>query len=136
MKFEIMPRFPIFGQWKTDWNQGYNMPTQEHLYQHKKNSEKFTLEVDFMHSYYDSLTETYKVRVILPEGAENIEIEFPDMCGVKEEDIKMSKYFGTLDYFGRPTIEITKKNAVFSLCYQTLKVHYTFGATQIYQEPL
>jgi len=30
--FQIEPRFPIFGQWNTDWNQGYNMPTQFHLF--------------------------------------------------------------------------------------------------------
>ena len=30
--FNIEPRFPIFGQWKTDWNQGYQMPTEHHLF--------------------------------------------------------------------------------------------------------
>lgn len=32
VNFKIEPRFPIFGQWKTDWNQGYNIPTKYHLY--------------------------------------------------------------------------------------------------------
>lgn len=67
--FELQPRFPIFGSWKTDWNQGYNMPTRHHLYQDVKNTNEHTLEVDFMHGYDKSLTETYTVKVILPEGA-------------------------------------------------------------------
>jgi oligosaccharyltransferase complex subunit alpha (ribophorin I) len=32
VSFRIEPRFPIFGQWKTDWSQGYNMPTRYHLF--------------------------------------------------------------------------------------------------------
>lgn len=28
----IEPRFPIFGQWNTDWNIEYNMPTKYHLF--------------------------------------------------------------------------------------------------------
>ena len=49
--FNIEPRFPIFGQWKTDWNQGYNMPSQYHLYKDMKDSSLHTLEVDYMHAY-------------------------------------------------------------------------------------
>jgi oligosaccharyltransferase complex subunit alpha (ribophorin I) len=32
VKFRLEPRFPLFGQWKTDWNQGYSMPTRYHLF--------------------------------------------------------------------------------------------------------
>jgi oligosaccharyltransferase complex subunit alpha (ribophorin I) len=30
--FDIDPRYPLFGQWKIDWNQGYNVPTRYHLF--------------------------------------------------------------------------------------------------------
>lgn len=33
--FNIDFRFPIFGQWKTDFNMGYNMPSNYHLYTDK-----------------------------------------------------------------------------------------------------
>ena len=77
--FNIEPRFPIFGQWKTDWNQGYMMPTAFHLFQSPSDSTKHSLEVDFMHAYDHSLTEDYTVRVILPEGATNIHVELPGL---------------------------------------------------------
>lgn len=32
VRFRIEPRFPVFGQWKIDWSQGYNMPTRYHLF--------------------------------------------------------------------------------------------------------
>jgi len=35
VSFEIAPRFPVCGQWKTDWHQGYNSPTKYHLYTKK-----------------------------------------------------------------------------------------------------
>lgn len=102
--FQIEPRFPIFGQWKTDWNQGYNMPTAYHLFQNVKNMNQHTLEVDYMHSYDKSLTSDYTVRVILPEGADNIQVDLP----FDVDSITIDRYFGTLDFFGRPMITIKK----------------------------
>ena len=102
------------------------MPTQFHLFQDVKNNLEHTLEVDFMHGYDKSLTEDYAVKVILPEGAQNIRVILPSGCGITEENISMSKFFGTLDWFGRPQVKISKKNAVHDLCDDTLRVKYTF----------
>jgi len=135
VNFHIEPRFPIFGQWKTDWNQGYNMPTKYHLFQQKKNLKMHTLEVDFMHAFDKSLTEEYTVKVVLPEGARNIKLELPS--NINTDSIEMSKFFGTLDYFGRPQITIKKSNVVHDLNDVTLKVHYEFdNAVDIYLEPI
>jgi hypothetical protein len=61
-----------------------------------------------MHAYDKSLTEDYTVRVILPEGASNIHVELPGQLEGKLDSIEMTKYFGTMDYFGRPTIVMKK----------------------------
>mmetsp|Transcript_13825 Transcript_13825/g.23582 ORF Transcript_13825/g.23582 Transcript_13825/m.23582 type:complete len:155 (-) Transcript_13825:46-510(-) len=103
------------------------MPTEFHLFQDNANPNEHTLEVDFMHAFDKSLNEDYTVRVVLPEGATNIKVELPSICGVSEENISMGKFFGTLDYFGRPEITITKKNAVHDLCDQLLVVKYHFN---------
>ena len=126
VNFHLEPRFPIFGQWKTDWNQGYNMPTSYHLFQDVKNSLEHTLEIDFMHGYDKSLTEDYTVKVILPEGSSNIRVIMPSGCGITNEHISIGKYFGTLDWFGRPELKIHKTNVVHDLCDDTLRVKYTF----------
>lgn len=134
VSFDIEPRFPIFGQWKTDWNQGYNMPAGMHLFQDKKSASEYTLEVDFMHAYDHSLTEDYTVKVILPEGATDIRVEMPSSCEISKSDVTMEKFFGTLDYFGRPTVVISKQNVVHDLCDQALTVKYTFNSSNIYIE--
>ena len=105
---------------------GYMMPTQYHLYRDLKNDLEHTLEVDLMHGYDASLTEDFHVRVILPEGASDIRVIMPEGC-VSEEMISMNKYFGTLDFFGRPTVNINMKNVVYDLCNDTLRVKYRFN---------
>ena len=102
------------------------MPTQFHLFQDVKNNNEHTLEVDFMHGYDKSLTEEYIVKVILPEGAKNIRAILPSGCGITTEDISMDKFVGTLDWFGRPSLQISKTNVVHDLCDDTLRIKYSF----------
>jgi len=133
--FNIEPRFPIFGQWKTDWNQGYQMPTHHHLFQDKARPDRHTLEIDFMHAYDKSLTEDYTVKVILPEGAHDIKVELAG--DIEPNSVDVGKYFGTLDYFGRPEIAIKKTNAVHEICDSTFRVTYTFdNQKDLYLEPI
>lgn len=73
--------------------------------------------------------------MILPEGAQNIKLEL--VGAIEPDSIDTSKYFGTLDYWGRPTVIINKKNAVHEVCDSTLRVTYTFDNTKdLYLEPL
>lgn len=76
------------------------MPTEYHLFQDKKNPSLYILEVDFMHAFDKSITEDYVVKITLPEGATNIKLELAS--DINPDSIEMGKYFGTLDYFGRP----------------------------------
>jgi Ribophorin I len=76
------------------------MPTEYHLFQEKKSPSLYILEVDFMHAFDKSITEDYVVKIILPEGATNIKLELAS--DINPDSIEMGKYFGTLDYFGRP----------------------------------
>lgn len=111
------------------------MPTQQHLYQNPLNTKEYTLEVDFMHAWDKSLTEDYTVRVILPEGAHNIKLELP--FHVTGADITTEKYFGTLDFFGRPALRIHQKNAVHDICDGLIRVKYEFdGTTMMMMEPI
>jgi len=80
------------------------MPTEKHLFINPSNKKEHTLEVDYMHAWDKSSTEDYTVRVILPEGASNIKLELPFQ--VTGADVSVGKYFGILDYFGRPEIII------------------------------
>jgi oligosaccharyltransferase complex subunit alpha (ribophorin I) len=88
-----------------------------------------------MHAWDKSLTEDYTVKVILPEGAHNIKLELP--FHVTGAEISMEKYFGTLDFFGRPAIRINKSNAVHDICDGLIRVKYDFdNSTQLLIEPI
>ena len=71
---EIEPRFPVFGQWNTDFNLSYNMPTRYHLHYDADHPQNYVLNFTFMHNFEDILTENYTLKVILPEGATNIKV--------------------------------------------------------------
>ena len=124
VEFTIEPRFPVFGQWKTDWNQSYSMPSEYHLFKDKADQSKFTLEIDLMHAYDKSLTQDFETSIILPEGAYDISLELAS--DVQPDSIVMDKYFGTMNYFGRPRIIIKKSNAIHDICDSTLRVRYSF----------
>jgi oligosaccharyltransferase complex subunit alpha (ribophorin I) len=96
----------------------------------------FTLEIDYMHAYDASLTEDYTVKVILPEGATDINLELPNSVKNNIESVKLGKFFGTLDFFGRPQIEIKHTNAVHEICDEMLRVTYRFNNSRdFYLEP-
>merc|ERR1712167_26724 len=88
-----------------------------------------------MHAYDKSLADDYTVKIILPEGARNIRVELPSEF--KVDSIEMGKFFGTLDFFGRPQITINKKNAVHELLDHNIRIRYQFDNTKdLYLDPL
>ena len=43
--FQIRPRFPVFGGWKTQWYQGYNVPSKDVL-EHDGSDFRLTFDVN------------------------------------------------------------------------------------------
>ena len=66
------PRFPICGGWKTDWNQGYKVPSKYHLRLEDSSENLYKLEIPFVYNYDVLLAENYTFEVILPYGASDI----------------------------------------------------------------
>ena len=80
-----------------------------------------------MHAYEDSLTEDYEFKIVLPEGATNIQVELPAGLRNTDNKVDLGKFYGTLDFFGRPTVSITQKNAIYELVDDIVRVKYTFN---------
>lgn len=78
VELDFKPRYPLCGGWQNDWNQGYNMPTRFHLQESLTSADMYKLTVPFYHSYDILLTEDYTVNVVLPMGATDINVSFPD----------------------------------------------------------
>jgi oligosaccharyltransferase complex subunit alpha (ribophorin I) len=130
VRFRIEPRFPVFGQWKVDWSQGYNMPTRYHLFQNENG--RFIFNYTFDQDFSDILAENYTLKVILPEGATNLKVHLPFAVDSVEHEL----YFSTLDYIGRPQITIKKANVISSLHKQPFQVSYQMSSQGLLIEPL
>lgn len=69
VSFDIVPRFPIMGGWRTTWFQGYTLPTKSCIDKHSK-EDLYYYTTKFSHPYDDIAAEEFIVNIILPEGAE------------------------------------------------------------------
>ena len=71
-RFTALPRFPLFGGWKTHYVIGYNVPSYEYLFY---SSDKHVLNMRLVdHIFDDMLVEETEVKVILPEGVSDIKV--------------------------------------------------------------
>ena len=132
VKFNIQPRFPIFGQWKTDFNQDFNLQTRHNLFYDMKRPNHFVLDVPVLHHYTDILAETYTLKIILPEGATNIKVNIP----FEVDQIEESLVFSYLDWIGRPARTIKIDNAIAVNHAHNLQVTYTFESSSQLIEPV
>ncbi|XP_046542465.1 dolichyl-diphosphooligosaccharide--protein glycosyltransferase subunit 1-like [Haliotis rubra] len=129
VEFEIRPRFPLFGGWKTHYYIGYNVPSYEYLY---NQGDKYALKMRLVdHVYDDMIVDELTVRIILPEGAKNIDLKTPYDVKKGSEGL----HFTYLDTVGRPVI-VLHKNHLVEQHIQNMEVHYTFQKMLLLQEPL
>ncbi|CAH0489122.1 unnamed protein product [Peronospora farinosa] len=104
---EFYPRFPLFGGWKTQWYLGYSVFTHSVL-THVGN--KFKLKASFSTPVQDASVDDLTVKVILPEGATNIQVSVPFSVDRTSEATRQT-YLDT-PAVGRPVVILDKKNVV------------------------
>lgn len=125
---EVQPRFPMLGGWKSNWNIGYNLPMKFFV---KNREDLYVLNTTFGFPFKEIIAEELVVKIILPEGATDIDVILPF-----EID---SKHFETLNSYldttGRPVLVLTKKNAV-DFHRKPFQVIYKFSSYQMLREPL
>jgi len=125
---ELEPRFPMFGGWKTDFYIGYNVPSQQGL-AISSDTGHYVLTMPFGVPFPVSV-DNLEVRVILPEGSENILWSTP----FDVDSVTWDKRLTYLDTFGRPVL-VLKKSNVCRLNNQPFHVQYTFSSTALWREP-
>lgn len=72
----VQTRFPMFGGWKTQFYLGYSIPTELAL-SIDSELDKYVLKFDFFSVFSDVWVEDMEIKVILPEGAEDIQTQLP-----------------------------------------------------------
>lgn len=129
VEMEIRPRFPLFGGWKTHYIVGYNLPSYEYLY---NLGDQYALKMRLVdHVFDEQVIDSLTVKIILPEGAKNIQVDSPYEISRAPDEL----HYTYLDTFGRPVIVAHKENLVEQHI-QDIVVHYTFNKVLMLQEPL
>lgn len=129
LDFELRPRFPLFGGWRTHYTIGYNLPIYQYLF--NKGSD-YVLKMRLLdHIYDDQFVENAVVRIILPEHTSDIKCKTP--YGVEKRPDSL--HYTYLDVTGRPVIEVRKINTVDSHI-QDFEISYKFNKLLIVIEPL
>jgi oligosaccharyltransferase complex subunit alpha (ribophorin I) len=64
---EIVPRYPLYGGWKSQWYHGYNVPLSNSLKVAADGT--FILNFLFVAPYPDATIDDFTLAVTLPEGA-------------------------------------------------------------------
>jgi oligosaccharyltransferase complex subunit alpha (ribophorin I) len=130
-ELEFKPRFPIFGGWKSQWYLGYSVPTHSVL--SRTGGNKFKLEVDFSTSLEGAAVDDLTVKVILPEGATNVEANLPFEVDAQSRTTRQT-YLDT-PVFGRPVLVLQKKNVV-AQHNVPFEVTFEFQTSFMLHEPL
>eukprot|EP01121_Diplochlamys_sp_Union-15-3_P002294 TRINITY_DN11_c0_g1_i1.p1 TRINITY_DN11_c0_g1~~TRINITY_DN11_c0_g1_i1.p1 ORF type:complete len:613 (-),score=87.51 TRINITY_DN11_c0_g1_i1:33-1871(-) len=129
---ELIPRFPLFGGWKTDYYMGYNLPLYRYLFTRADDSSSYLLNVTFGPEFQNSISiDKHIFHVILPEGASDIDVKIPFSIDSQSE----YKHYTYLDTVGRPVVKVEKHNTVNEHCVQYIQVTYTFGRLAMLREP-
>lgn len=129
----LEPRFPLFGGWKTKFCMGYDLPLNNHVEVHKENANLYTLTIPVgPHFEKEVVVDEHVIRVILPEGVTDINIEVP----FKFDKQTLENRRTYLDIEGRVVV-ILEKNHLFNLHENAqLKITYKFSSTLMWREPL
>lgn len=86
-------------------DQGYNLLTQYYIKYDSSNQENYIFNYTFGYAFKKIIASQYKLRIVLPPGATNINIYLPFRTEVKEESFR-----SYLDIEGRRVIVIDKDN--------------------------
>eukprot|EP01094_Clydonella_sp_ATCC50884_P009332 TRINITY_DN1884_c0_g1_i2.p1 TRINITY_DN1884_c0_g1~~TRINITY_DN1884_c0_g1_i2.p1 ORF type:complete len:455 (+),score=172.88 TRINITY_DN1884_c0_g1_i2:697-2061(+) len=128
LRFEYMPRFVMFGGWRTQFYMGYNLPASNYI---TVDGSRFTLSIDFAKDVEDAIIDDMEIRVIFPEGTTDIKVDAPHAISA----VETSDRFTYLDVDGRPVVSFRAKNLV-SDHNDPMTISYSFSTMNLIWEPL
>ncbi|PSN64470.1 Ribophorin I [Corynespora cassiicola Philippines] len=131
---ELKPRYPVFGGWKYSFRVGWNADLATYL-RKLATGESYVLKVPFLEGPRSGEGIAYarvNLRIVLPEGAENI--KFETTVPLVESKTGIHKTF--MDTVGRTTLELTAINLVDDFRDRDLVISYDYPAAAGYRKPL
>jgi len=129
LDFELTPRFPLFGGWKTHYTIGYNLPIYQYLF---NSASDYLLKMKLIdHIYANQFVETATIKIILPEHSTDLKLIEP--YPVKKE--ANSLHYTYIDTVGRPVIVLHKKNTCENHI-MDFQLKYKYQKIMILKKPL
>ncbi|KAI7855229.1 Ribophorin I [Circinella umbellata] len=127
---EITPRYPVFGGWNYTWFHGYNVDLAGFDH-YSKEKEAYILNVNFVENVQDMVIDKAVVRVVLPEGATNVQVHTP----FSMDSIQHETYYTNFDSTGRYLVILEKHNVVREH-EQPIQITYQYPTIRLFQKPL
>jgi oligosaccharyltransferase complex subunit alpha (ribophorin I) len=136
---EASQRFPVFGGWKTEFYQTYEVPTTPQppsgLLWVDAGTGEYVLRVPAGVPYRDPVVDELTLRIVLPEGAEVTGTALPqDMGFARLADSKRVTWLDT-ELVGRPVIVFQARHLVAGHT-GTAEVRYTLPPGFMLREPM
>lgn len=131
---ELKPRYPVFGGWKYSFRVGWNADLSQHL-RKLSTGDSYVLKVPFLEGPRSPEGIQYarvKLRVILPEGAENV--RYSTSVPLIDSQTGLHKTF--MDTVGRTTLTLSALNLVDEFRERDLIVTYDYPWTAGFRKPI
>jgi len=125
----LTPRFPLFGGWSTKFIFGYSLPLADTVVKDSRTG-RYGLVTSAKPSVKDVVFEDLEVRVILPEGAYDSQIE-----SILDYDLTNEKQYTYFDVLGRNVLVLKMKNVAPENA-AGLAISYKFAASALLLKPL
>ncbi|ERF73122.1 hypothetical protein EPUS_09196 [Endocarpon pusillum Z07020] len=135
---ELKPRYPVFGGWKYSFRIGWNNHLGSFL-RKLKTDHTYILSVPFLEGpkMQEGIQyEHVQVRVILPEGAENVRWELVGGTGLPTLQSEVSLHKTFMDTTGRTALKLTAMNLVDEAREASLVVVYDYPYLAAFRKPL
>lgn len=126
---EVTPRYPIMGGWIYNFTVGWASDLAHFV--REAAPQEFILSVPLLGGPGNAEYDRVHTRVILPEGAENIEV-FDGFHDRLETDV----VYNYLDLYGRPTVELEYSNMVSDHRHGEILVTYRYTLAAALRKPL
>lgn len=100
---QLRPRYPMLGGWNYSFTLGWDAPLADWAGYDRK-SGKYIVGVPFLNTFKDVSVDKAECKIILPEGATDVEV-FPPF---PVDSIERSTHVTFLDTIGRPAVTLKK----------------------------
>ncbi|KAI1399628.1 Ribophorin I [Hypoxylon fuscum] len=132
---ELKPRYPVFGGWKYPFTIGWNADAKQFL---RKSGDSYLLNIPFIEGPKQSEGvefEQIQVRVLLPEGAENVKFHtsIPE-SSITDYTVDLQQTY--LDTIGRTVLTIKARNLVDDFRDRDLIISYDYSLVASLRKPL